>query len=81
MLRAGSVVCQCFQKVNSFVNDNLVNFSLIVFEIEIVLRKLLDGEVGSADGTFFGKNICGFSDSIGKDVIGVWLVGLHGIVY
>lgn len=81
MFGAGAVVGQCFQKINSFVDDDFVDFSLIVFEIEIILRKLLDGEVGSADGTFFGKNVCGFSDSIGHNVIGVWLVGLHGIDY
>lgn len=74
---SNTIIRQSLQKVNSFIDNDFCDFSSIVFQIEVVLGQLLDGEVSGANGTFFGKNVGSFSNTSGKDVVDVGFVSFH----
>jgi hypothetical protein len=77
MFGAGAFVGKGFKEINSFIDNDVAGISFIVFEGEIVFWELLDRLAGGTDYAFFGKNVGGFSDSTGHDVISVGFISLH----
>ena len=77
MFGTGAFVGEGFNKVNSFIDNDVAGISFIIFEGEIVLWELLDRLTGGTDYAFFGKNVGGFSDSAAHDVINVGFISLH----
>lgn len=74
-----TLVGEGFEQVHFFVNDDVVLQIGVVFvlEGEVVLRECLDGEVGSANGSFSGEDVGGFGNGSGCDVVDVWFVCFH----
>ena len=77
MFGAGAFVGKGLNEIDSFIDNDVAGVSFIIFESEIVLWELLDGEIGGTDGAFFGKNVGGFGDSTGQDVISVGFISLY----
>ena len=78
LVLADSIVAECLQDVGPLVYNNLVGLVgvFVVDQIEFVLRQLLNGEVGAAEGALSGKNVRGFGGSSCSNVVHIRLVCL-----
>ena len=71
-----AVVVDCLEEDLAFVDYNWF-FDVgifFVFEFEVVDWEGLDGEIGGADGSIFGNDVCSFSYSSCGDEVNVLFV-------